>query len=105
MSKQISQDSQDKKVSKDTTIFNKSNSTITTKFWKTVNIYKGLNDKFWFGFLNCNDLKVKLNKAFDPIERALLTKVINKKSLYERGIMGTRNLENYYSDPVTIACG
>lgn len=63
-----------------------------------------MNEKFWFGFLNRNDSKIKLNKAFDPIERALLTKINNKKSLFERGIMGAKNLENYYSDPVTIAC-
>lgn len=63
-----------------------------------------MNEKFWFGFLNRNDSKIKLNKAFDPIERAILTKINNKKSLFERGIMGAKNLENYYSDPVTIAC-
>lgn len=64
-----------------------------------------MNDKFWFGFINRNDPKIKSNKAFDPIERALLTKINNKKSLYDRGIMGSKNLENYYCDPVTIACG
>ncbi len=66
--------------------------------------FASFREPAWHGFLNRNDPKIKFNKAFDPIERAILTKINNKKSLYERGIMGTKNLENYYVDPVTIAC-